>query len=251
MSNKKRIVVLIFSLLILGVFIAIGFHTSTPAPVISPNVEDSEAKPWPSGEVEKMSVNEKTNSYTITAAYPKTNSDSISMHFFNYIEDQISQFKEDTSWVNEIGSASDGALTLDIDYKSENSDLVQNYIFSISSYTGGAHGLQVRKTFSYNRTGQLLTTSDLFVNGIEGLKTLSSLVQKELLKREGADANWIADGAGPKEDNYSSFVITNTGVTVLFDQYQVAPYSDGSIDIFIPATAFNKVANPELFPKRH
>jgi hypothetical protein len=248
MSNKKRIIVLIVSVLILGAFIAIGFQTSEPT--VPPTAEDLESQPWPSEEVEKLNVSEKTDSYTITAIYPKTNSDSISMNFYNYVNEQISQFKQDTSWIGEVGSASEGALTLDIDYKSENGSLVQNYIFSTSSYTGGAHGLQVRKTFSYNKTGQLLSISNLFSNGISGLKTLSALVQKELMKREGADAKWIEDGAGPVEENYTSFVVSDTGVTILFDQYQVAPYSDGPIDIFIPVTDFVKVANPEIFPKQ-
>ncbi len=248
MSNKQRVVVLIISLAILGGFIAIGFHTSTP--VIPTTTEELGDQVWPSGELEKLTVTEKTQNYNITAIYPKTNSDSISMQFYNFVNEQISQFKEDTSWVGEVGSASEGSLTLDIDYKSENSSRVQNYIFSLSSYTGGAHGLQVRKTFSYSKTGKLLTTSNLFSNGVDGLKTFATLVQKELMKREGADADWIADGAGPIQENYASFVVNDTSVTVLFDQYQVAPYSEGPVDITIPFSAFAKVANPELFPKQ-
>ncbi len=126
--------------------------------------------------------------------------------------------------------------------------MVQNYVFDVNSYTGGAHGLQFRKTFSFNKEGQLLTLANLFSNGLDGLTDFSKLVQKELMKREGANAEWIADGAAPREENYRSFVVTDTGVTILFDPYQVAPYSDGAIDIAIPSTLFTKIANPELFP---
>ncbi len=244
--NKKQIILSIFSVVVLAIFIAIGFHTSTPE--VSPTIKELEAQPWPSGEIEKVSVNEKNQYYTINADYPKTNSEAISLNFKTYIEEQIAQFKDDTSWVNDIPSASEGELSLDITYKNVSSPAVQGYIFNINSYTGGAHGLQVRTTFSFNKEGQLLTLANLFSNGIDGLKDFSKLVQKELMKREGANADWIDDGAAPREENYRSFVVTDTGLTILLDPYQVAPYSDGSIDVSIPLADFAKIANPEIFP---
>jgi hypothetical protein len=247
MTNKRKIILSIVSILVLAAFVAVGFHTSTPE--TAPTIKELEAGPWPSQEVQKIDTNEKTDNYTITVAYPKVNSDSITMQFRSFVDDQIAEFKDDTSWVNEVGSASDGALTLDITYRSSNTPTVQNYIFSVSSYTGGAHGMQVRKTFSFDKAGKLLNISNLFSNGSSGLQTLSALTKKELMKRQGADAKWIDDGAGPTEENYSSFIVTETGVTVLFDQYQVAPYSDGSIDVAIPVSSFAKIANPEIFPK--
>jgi hypothetical protein len=247
MNNKKHIILPIVSVVVLAALIIIGFRTSAPEEAVISTTEEAINLPWPSAEVEKISTNEKTQNYNITASYPKTNSDSISKYFKSYIEDQVTSFKEDTSWVNDVESASSQILTLDIDYEAVNSNNVQNYIFSTNSYTGGAHGLQVRKTFSFDKGGQLLNISNLFSNGLDGLNTLATLVQKELLKRDGADAKWIADGAGAREDNYSSFVVTDTGVKILFDPYQVASYADGNIDITIPFMAFSKIANPEIF----
>jgi hypothetical protein len=247
-TNKRQIITLIICVAILAALVAIGFKTSVPTPLPTP--EETAALPWPSREVEKLSVNEKTEHYDINASYPKTNSESISLFFKNFIENQISVFKEDTSWVNDIESASSQSLTLDIDYKIVESDTVENYVFNINSYTGGAHGMQVIQTFAYDKTGQLLTLSNMFFGSKNGLSTLSSLVQKELLKRPGADPKWISDGAGPVEENYSAFIATNEGLTILFGPYQVAPYSDGTIEISIPVDAFAKVANPTIFPPK-
>lgn len=236
----------ILSLAILVALVAIGFRTSdTTAPTTEDSVVSDNA--WPSQEVEKLTIQEKTGNYNINAQYPKTNSDSINLYLKSFVEEQITQFKADTSWVTEIDSASNQILTLDISYDFVNSKNAQNYIFSIASYTGGAHGLQVRETFSYDKVGQAIGFSSLFSNGLYGLETFSSLVQKELLKREGADKDWVADGAGPKEENYSSFVITDTGVKVLFDPYQVAAYAAGPVDVEIPFSAFAKIANPDIF----
>lgn len=245
MTNKQQLIFGLVAMVILAVFIGIGFRTSEPKPTVT--TDQSVGAPWPSQEIEEVVVSEETENYSISALYPKVVSESITNSLKSFVNDQIAQFKEDTSWVNEIESASGGSLSLDITYQAVASKTVQNYIFSINSYTGGAHGMQVRKTFSYDKTGQLLSISSIFTNGLSGLETLSILTKKELMKREEADSKWISDGASPKEDNYSSFVITDTGVTILFDPYQVAPYSDGSIDIAIPVSAFAKIASPQVF----
>ncbi|MEK7228197.1 MAG: RsiV family protein [Patescibacteria group bacterium] len=243
--NKKQIIIFLIALLIIAGFVLVGFRTSDK------NVNEPEGSIGqisnPSQEIDKVTIAEQNEHYTINAVYPKTNSEAANTYFKSYVEDEIAQFKDDTSWVNDVESASDGSLSLDITYQSVPSALVQNYIFSVTSYTGGAHGLQVRKTFSFNKEGQLLTVLNLFNNSLDGLGTFAKLVQKELLKREGAQADWITDGASAKEDNYSSFVITDTGVTILFDPYQIAPYSDGAIDISIPSSAFSSIANPDFF----
>lgn len=245
MNNKRQLIIGLVAMVILGVFIAIGFRTSEPKPAVT--TDQSVGAPWPSQEIEKLTVSEETEHYSISAVYPMVVSESITNSLKNFIDGEISQFKDDTSWVNEIESASSGSLSLDISYQAVASKTVQNYIFSINSYTGGAHGMQVRKTFSYDKTGQLLGISSVFTNGLSGLETLSTLVKKELMKREEADFKWISDGASPKEDNYSSFVITDTGITILFDPYQVAAYSEGSIDVAIPVSAFAKIASPQVF----
>lgn len=242
MINKKQLIIFLIALVIIAIFTFIGFKKSEVPIKETPMVNvDQEL----SLETEKLSISEKTEYLNITANYPKVKSESISKYFENYVKDQIVSFKEDTSWAGDFESPAE--LSLDIDYKNIKSTLVQNYIFSSYSYTGGAHGMQVRRTFSFNREGKLLNLADLFIDKEKGLVEFSKLVQKELLKRENADADWIADGAGPKEENYQSFTITDEGLTVLFDQYQVAPYSDGQIDITIPLESLKSFVNKDLF----
>ncbi len=249
MTNKQQFILSLVAIVVVGALIAIGFHTSDTKPAnteVTP--QDTEALAWPSQEVDKIVVKESTTNYTIDASYPKVASDSMTLQFKNYVEGQIAGFKEDTAWVGEVESASSTSLTLDISYEFVGGKNAQNYIFTINSYTGGAHGMQTRKTFSFNREGQLLTLSNLFSNGTDGLPTFAALVQKELEKRPGADKDWIADGAAAKEDNYASFLVTDAGITVLFDPYQVASYADGPIDVAIPLSSFKKIANKDLFP---
>lgn len=250
MITKKQLALFTIAVLALVAFIVIGFRTSGTA-----DPEATQDQPvdvatalWPSREVEKVSVDQKTTYANITGSYPKTASDSITMYFKSFAEEQVGQFLDDTSWAGEVQSAASDNLTLDITYKSVQSSTVQTYIFTVNSYTGGAHGLQFRKTFSFNKEGQLLTLSNLFSNGFDGLPTFAKAVQKELLKRPGAQADWIADGAGAKEENYRSFVVTDTGITILFDPYQVAPWSDGAIDISIPVASAGSTIKKDFWP---
>lgn len=249
MQNKKQLITSLVAIVIVGALIAIGFHTSeTTKPNTEVVPEETAALPWPSQEVDKVIIKEENTNYNISAVYPKVSSDSITAQFKSFVEEQITGFKDDTAWVQDVESASSTALTLDISYEFIDATNAQNYVFTINSYTGGAHGIQARKTFSFNREGQLLTVSNLFANGFDGLGSFASLVQKELEKRPGADKEWITDGASAKEDNYSAFIITDAGITVLFDQYQVASYADGPIDVAVPLASFKKFANKDLFP---
>lgn len=244
MISKKQLIFFIVAVAALTGFIVIGFNTSTPKTDTA-----EEQAVWPSREVEKVTINDATAGYSvITAAYPKTASDSITMYFKSFVDEQIKQFKDDTSWVaDQPDSAQAQSLSLDISYTSVQATNVQTYVFLVNTYTGGAHGMQVRKTFSFNKEGQLLTISNVFTNGVDGLSTFAKVVQKNLLSREGIEASWVTDGAAVKEENYSAFIVNDSSITILFDPYQVAPYSFGPVDVVVPLKSFAKIANPALF----
>ncbi len=95
--SKKQIISGIVALGILVAFIMIGFHTSKPT-----DTTTTMPGSWPSEETGQGKVEEKTDSYTITAVYPKTASDVISIYFKSFVDEQVVQFKDDTSWVNDI-----------------------------------------------------------------------------------------------------------------------------------------------------
>lgn len=243
MISKKQLTAFIVALALIVGFVLLGLRHTTP----KADIAEQQAE-WPSRELDMMTISEKGVFGTINAVYPKTASDSITKYFQSFVQDQIDQFKTDVQWVeDQPDSAQADALSLDITYTMEQASLVQTYIVTVASYTGGAHGMQVRKTFSFNKEGQLLTISNLFKNGFDGLPVFAKVVQKALLKREGVQADWLSDGAAPKEENYNSFVVRDDGVLVLFDPYQVAPYVFGPIDVFIPAVDFGSIASPALF----
>ncbi|HEY0980003.1 MAG TPA: RsiV family protein [Candidatus Paceibacterota bacterium] len=213
----------------------------------TPEVSPSESGVWPSEEVRTESVNDSGRGYKITAVYPVTSSDTVTTYFRTFVDETIAQFKTDTAWVADIENPEENAVALDITYTREKGMTADNYVFLLAMYTGGAHGLQATKTFTFAPDGTPVTVEMLFTNETDGLKTIAPLVQKELMKREFAEEGWVTDGTAPTEQNYKNFTVTDAGLTFIFDPYHVASYAAGMQKVTIPLSAFKKIANTEVF----
>jgi hypothetical protein len=245
--SKFSIFITVIALLVIG-WVVFTHHDRTTNPIPTPDVGTPTAS-WPSVEVDHKTISDSNQYYTIDAMYPITKDTGINDQFKAFAEDQVAQFKDDTSWATDpsIDSASKGSLSLDLSYREERSAIADNYIFTIATYTGGAHGLQATRTFSFDQYGAPIALSDLFTNTDAGLKTIAPFVQAELTKKNVADAATIKEGTAPTKENYQNFFISDTGVSFIFDPYQVAPYSEGTQVILVPFPVFKKVANPTLF----
>ncbi|MBP6904768.1 MAG: DUF3298 domain-containing protein [Candidatus Pacebacteria bacterium] len=246
--SKIQIIVVIVIIVLVGWLLLLG-NDAKPTPTISTPTTTPTDATWPSTMVDTETISESTSQYSIDVAYPVTKDPRITAQFKEFAEGQVAQFKEDTSWANDpsIAPAEAAALSLEIDFTQEKSTYVETYIFSIVTYTGGAHGLQVTRTFAFDSKGKTVQLADLFTNGEAGLTTIAPVVIKDLTKRAISDANWIADGAGPKSQNYQAFIVTDAGITIIFDPYQVAAYSAGPQTVVVPKSVFKGIANPELW----
>lgn len=245
--SKFSIIITVIALIVIG-WVVFTHHDRAANPITTPDTVTPSAS-WPSVEVDHKTISDSNQYYSIDAMYPVTKDTGINDQFKAFAEDQIAQFKDDTSWVTDpsIDSASKGSLSLDVSYREERSGIADNYIFTIATYTGGAHGLQATRTFSFDQYGAPIALSDLFSSTDAGLKTIATFVQAELIKKNVADAATIKDGAAPTKENYQNFFVTDAGVSFIFDPYQVAPYSAGTQTILVPVSVFKKLANPTLF----
>jgi hypothetical protein len=247
-THTQLIITLIGLVLIAGAiwYVNKGQRVTNPAPVSTDTTSQ-----WPSKEITKQTISEENQYYTISAAYPQTGSDRITRELQAFVEDQIAQFKSDTAWVTDpsLDSAAAGSLSLSVDYREVVSSYADTYVFTVSTYTGGAHGLQVTRTFAYDKLGTPIALNTLFANPDTGLAKVAAFVQGELTKKDISDPQWIKDGAAATAENYQSFIISDEGVTFVFDPYQVAPYAAGTQNILVPFAVFKPLANPELFGK--
>lgn len=117
------------------------------------------------------------------------------------------------------------------------------------TYTGGAHGGTTAETFTYDRTGKQIQAADLFVN-TAAVDTFSGLVKKHALALENykdvINTEWLAESAGPDASNFKAFAFSGSDLIIIFQQYAIAPYAAGIIEVPIPLGELNGILKPEF-----
>lgn len=95
-------------------------------------------------------------------------------------------------------------------------------------YTGGAHGMSFLTAFTIQLpAGRLCKLADLFVAGTNYRDRLTAIV-----RREGASRGLpLWDFRGVTEA--SGFYLTDDGLVLFFQPYEIAPYSEGIVKISV------------------
>jgi len=153
-----------------------------------------------------------------------------------------------------------------------NNDRILSIDSTIYTYEGGAHGSCGIATYNFDvKTGCNISFRDLFNledasisdarlfidhagerknRWKEVLTAISDYCIEDLKKQwnndtSSYDEEWLKSGAGPKEENFNSFNLTEEGLLVHFGQYQVNCYADGMRDVKIPYEALEKYLDPK------
>lgn len=116
--------------------------------------------------------------------------------------------------------------------------------FGDSEFTGGAHPNYASFTINYDlKNNRELKLADLFKPNSNYLKVISDYAVADLKKqlKEMTDDKWIKTGAGAKAENYQSWNLTDKGLLINFDPYQVAAYAAGPQEVLIPYDALKNV----------
>ncbi len=249
-KSKTPVGIILVIILILGA--GIWFITSSKTPVKdTESTTPDEAVPtapivtYPDVTTTDKKINEggPSTDYLIAVTYPilaisdakytasiKTMNTSITSRASSFVSD----FKAQLEGI--LVSSSDDQSSLLV-----NSDVVQSgaivtVAFTISQYaSGAAHPLSFIETVAYDlRTGETITIGDLFESA-DYLSTLSSVSRTFLVKKLGAGEKETIDaGTTAEKENFSVFKVTDNGLVLIFNPYQVAPYAAGIIEITIP-----------------
>jgi len=99
----------------------------------------------------------------------------------------------------------------------------------IYQFTGGAHGMSWMSASTLDlQTGSEYELGDLFISGADYASRLNEVVRREGLIRKLP--LWGFKGVGSD----SGFYLTNDGVVLFFQLYEIAPYSEGFVKMLIP-----------------
>jgi uncharacterized protein YecT (DUF1311 family) len=128
--------------------------------------------------------------------------------------------------------------SLDIGYDvARNDKQMFVVVFGIDTYTGGAHPNHDIETFNYLLPGGARVYLPEIV-GHDGIAHVSDLAIADLEQQNAtnqfSDADWIANGAGPRESNLAAFAWLPDKLRLYFPPYRVAAYAAGGQEVDIP-----------------
>ena len=123
-----------------------------------------------------------------------------------------------------------------------NTDDCVSVLLTAYQLTGGANGEERMASFTWNKlSDSLVTLEQLLPLVLEqpDLVSLSEICREELTLAlsAGNDSDlqeMIHEGTEPIPENYDLFTISDKGLTIYFEKYQVAPGSAGSQAVLIP-----------------
>jgi len=170
----------------------------------------------------------KNGKYNIDAEYPQFDAPE-----FQKLNTAIEQcYKNDLNLFKSNADYSDFDLEFSFDFKYEvySYKNLKSVLLTSWSYTGGAHGNTLLYSYCFDPfTQKFLTASE--ASGIPlsqiALRTRMELTGNPDLKDYITDDEWFMEGSAPTDENYRTFVMSDKGITVFFEPYQVAPYAVG------------------------
>lgn len=142
-----------------------------------------------------------------------------------------------------------GMTNMPLNYRREIRVLFNSeYIFTIGvfegGYTGGAHSNYSQTTFNYSLiTGQLLSLEFIFPR--DKMEDLLRVAEKHFRKTLKLPQEGSLNEQGfwfPENKLYLSteFFPSEKGITFIYNPYEIAPYSEGEIRLFLPYTLISK-----------
>ena len=123
------------------------------------------------------------------------------------------------------------------------SDNYISMLFTAYLYEGGAHGETLLDSITYDKA----LKKEVSITEASGLsvKDIATQCKDYFMKHlnyggneaeaQKARTDWIAEGTIPEESNYQTFTYDGKKLTVYFEPYTVAPYSEGVQKVTIAA----------------
>ncbi len=110
---------------------------------------------------------------------------------------------------------------------------VTSVVWKNYQYLGGAHGnLTLAARHYATADGSPVLFKNLFRKPEKALQLMSRLSRTNLAAR-GLPLDMVEPGTTPEEENFQTFTLEKDGITLSFAPYQVAPWSEGVVTLFL------------------
>lgn len=162
-----------------------------------------------------------------------------------YTEDYLAAYKDlEQDYKEEIARSEDTPVDSWYSYyEMSGNELTYNknnilcYTVSFENYTGGAHGAHTYNNYVLStETGKLITEEDIFVDSYQE-KLAQTLVDQIAKQNNLTDAKELENIGFFSVDEIfpnGNFSIDDSGITYSFNEYEIAAYVVGVINVHIP-----------------
>lgn len=183
--------------------------------------------------IEKVATNKIEQGVEIKIVYPKTTITPIDTTIINSVNESLQSFIQESG-----ADPKERPYSFEGNFETVFGLRTVTFIYTFYTYTGGAHGNSVIKTFTFDTTGKLLTFEDVFNNPQDALIALVPSVYTRIKSTLGEmfQETWVQEGILPTQQNYQAFYLTKDSIGFVFSPYQVAPYAAGIVRVEIPFT---------------
>ncbi len=171
-----------------------------------------------------------------------------------FVNDQIDGFKRNVADGSTTDKSKDASSEFSMRWSPEMlSPTILSLRFDYSEYIeGAAHPNTESRILNYDlKRHLLLPTGTLFASSTQALPFLSSYSRNALqtilagISKEEF-ASQVIPGTGPISDNFEAVALTKTGLLIIFNPYQVAPYSRGAVQVEIPLADVAELISPDV-----
>ena len=194
--------------------------------------------------ITKYANNKKALKYPYVTKGPSTSvrktinadlTDFSKFAYQNYLEVEALQ-KEETDPASCKEYPSMCNYTYSTSYKvSGNNSAYLTFTLSDYAYTGGAHGLGVKYGVNYS----LKTGKEVPITGVLKTSTQMKKVEKYIYDKLKNNKNYFVDRLSDVDvSKNTEYLMMKDGIKVIFQSYEIAPYSTGQPEIFVPKSVF-------------
>ena len=108
-------------------------------------------------------------------------------------------------------------------------------------YTGGAHGSSGMHSYAFNvSNGRVYTLTDIFLPGTNFGERLEGLIKADIAANNKTYYHF--EGLNDNQ----AFYLTEEGLVIYFQPYEIASWADGFIRFIIPYNKISDIINPDL-----
>jgi hypothetical protein len=227
-------------IILLAVLLGLGFYFSSHT-VENPPVEEPVATSTGTitATVSKSHIEDKENKFKADIETP-----IISGHANAQVFNDLAKVYVDRATEEFSRNAAEANFNIPDEFKNEShgfiaqakvSVIADRYVSVIFAreydMLAAAHPFHLKESLNYDlEAKKVIELSDIFSNVDQALEYVSAKsaeqIKTELGKFDGENS-FIAGGVAPEEANFRIYAISETGITFLFAEYQVAPYAAG------------------------